>query len=545
MAECYSPFVIYEEKNPRKFSIEIENQNYIGLTHPKFEVDKVINFLEEEKPSNNYTQNKSSSFSTNIFLISNIKENTPNENKLSQFSENTINYQNILEEKQKISYISKENENSDSNNEYHSGRWTNEEHDKFIEGILKYGNEWKRVQSIIKTRSSTQARSHAQKFFLRMKKEINPKNLSNQELLLQYIINSTTYKSKNYTQLSPEQKERLFSVIRSNLKTEESQNRSNNNQNYNKNKDGELGIEYINEEEDDNLGYNKENIFNKKNTINDNGEKKKITFCSKKRKNTNELYLSTNENKIFTIKKDINKRSMDITKSSDNFVNNMTKDNPELKKIPNDVKNNINNNNKYINNNKSGNINNFIIQNNYYNIINNFNNVKNQGNLSFNINNNPTNILQNNIFSTYFNNDSINSDINIHNNKFCHKEKNSKNNIIAESLEYEKNNLNLKNPLDNYPFLNNENFFPNLNKNNQYDNYNKNYDNIEQNDPFNLKFENVIVHNEHNDNNTIINDNLYLNNNINIEEAHDNDDSEFDRINFGRNNNISDKPYDD
>ena len=132
MAECYSPFVIYEEKNPRKFSIEIENQNYIGLTHPKFEVDKVINFLEEEKPSNNYTQNKSSSFSTNIFLISNIKENTPNENKLSQFSENTINYQNILEEKQKISYISKENENSDSNNEYHSGRWTNEEHDKFI-----------------------------------------------------------------------------------------------------------------------------------------------------------------------------------------------------------------------------------------------------------------------------------------------------------------------------------------------------------------------------------------------------------------------------
>ena len=408
MAECYSPFVIYEEKNPRKFSIEIENQNYIGLTHPKFEVDKVINFLEEEKPSNNYTQNKSSSFSTNIFLISNIKENTPNENKLSQFSENTINYQNILEEKQKISYISKENENSDSNNEYHSGRWTNEEHDKFIEGILKYGNEWKRVQSIIKTRSSTQARSHAQKFFLRMKKEINPKNLSNQELLLQYIINSTTYKSKNYTQLSPEQKERLFSVIRSNLKTEESQNRSNNNQNYNKNKDGELGIEYINEEEDDNLGYNKENIFNKKNTINDNGEKKKITFCSKKRKNTNELYLSTNENKIFTIKKDINKRSMDITKSSDNFINNMTKDNPELKKIQNDVKNNINNNNKYINNNKSGNINNFIIQNNYYNIINNFNNVKNQGNLSFNINNNPTNILQNNIFSTYFNNDSIN-----------------------------------------------------------------------------------------------------------------------------------------
>ena len=53
---------------------------------------------------------------------------------------------------------------------YNSGRWTQEEHLKFIDGILEYGNEWKKVQSLIKTRSSTQARSHAQKFFLRIKK---------------------------------------------------------------------------------------------------------------------------------------------------------------------------------------------------------------------------------------------------------------------------------------------------------------------------------------------------------------------------------------
>jgi len=31
--------------------------------------------------------------------------------------------------------------------------------------MFLYGNEWKRVQQHIKTRSSTQARSHAQKFF--------------------------------------------------------------------------------------------------------------------------------------------------------------------------------------------------------------------------------------------------------------------------------------------------------------------------------------------------------------------------------------------
>lgn len=56
---------------------------------------------------------------------------------------------------------------------FNRGRWTTEEHLKFIKGFLEYGNEWKKVQSLIITRSSTQARSHAQKFFLRIKKNIN------------------------------------------------------------------------------------------------------------------------------------------------------------------------------------------------------------------------------------------------------------------------------------------------------------------------------------------------------------------------------------
>jgi SHAQKYF class myb-like DNA-binding protein len=50
------------------------------------------------------------------------------------------------------------------------GRWQPDEHQRFIEAILKYGNEWKLVQKHVGTRSSTQARSHAQKFFVKMKK---------------------------------------------------------------------------------------------------------------------------------------------------------------------------------------------------------------------------------------------------------------------------------------------------------------------------------------------------------------------------------------
>lgn len=52
---------------------------------------------------------------------------------------------------------------------YNIGRWTEDEHRRFIEAILKHGNEWKAVQRHIKSRSSTQSRSHSQKFFLKIK----------------------------------------------------------------------------------------------------------------------------------------------------------------------------------------------------------------------------------------------------------------------------------------------------------------------------------------------------------------------------------------
>jgi len=46
--------------------------------------------------------------------------------------------------------------------------------------LINYGNDWKKVQKNIQTRSSTQARSHAQKFFINVKKKIK-KNYQNGE----------------------------------------------------------------------------------------------------------------------------------------------------------------------------------------------------------------------------------------------------------------------------------------------------------------------------------------------------------------------------
>lgn len=50
------------------------------------------------------------------------------------------------------------------------GRWTKDEHFRFLEALKHFGKEWKKVQEHVGTRTSTQARSHAQKFFNKLEK---------------------------------------------------------------------------------------------------------------------------------------------------------------------------------------------------------------------------------------------------------------------------------------------------------------------------------------------------------------------------------------
>lgn len=66
--------------------------------------------------------------------------------------------------------------NSEKNSNFNLGRWQPEEHQRFIQAMFLYGNEWRKVQEYIGTRSSTQARSHAQKFFIRLKKRFSNEN---------------------------------------------------------------------------------------------------------------------------------------------------------------------------------------------------------------------------------------------------------------------------------------------------------------------------------------------------------------------------------
>lgn len=97
------------------------------------------------------------------FFVDNIKESE------KEFLTDAINifYSKNENEENHLKYRKLPNES-----ESKVGRWSKEEHLKFVDAIMKFGNNWKEVQSCIKTRSSSQARSHAQKFFLKVRRHM-------------------------------------------------------------------------------------------------------------------------------------------------------------------------------------------------------------------------------------------------------------------------------------------------------------------------------------------------------------------------------------
>lgn len=51
-----------------------------------------------------------------------------------------------------------------------TGRWTHEEHERFLQGLEMYGKKWTKVAEVVRTRTTVQVRSHAQKYFQKQSK---------------------------------------------------------------------------------------------------------------------------------------------------------------------------------------------------------------------------------------------------------------------------------------------------------------------------------------------------------------------------------------
>jgi SHAQKYF class myb-like DNA-binding protein len=469
---------------------------------------------------------------TNQNLKSNIKPNNwNNENSPNCFGQEKIknkensNYQINNNLNNEI-----ENENN-SNIQFHSGRWTEEEHQKFIDGILEYGNEWKKVQQIIKTRSSTQARSHAQKFFLRVKKIIKNNggnfNINVNDKVFDNIINSILPNRKGET-LTKSQKEKLLSAISSNIKHDgEINERSeddlqmglleNDNLKFKQNiNENNLMPKYYKSSTDlSNLYGNNDILDQKKTSI---GQKRKLSRIESR-------------DKIFIIRKDTShKASMDIPyqkinskENNDNINQNINEnDSSQIYKNDDSNKNNNTNNNNIINNHSNNNISN----------NNNSENIENKNNVNGYIINNIINVTNNYMNKKYiyniYGNDIINngycyqdSSINCDKNDFINNEKNmnfpffpDKN--IYNSIDKTFLNVNQFNKAyyNNFNFNNNKinNYMENdnyANGSNPFElnfNYFENYNNNENEQQLSIKEEEFI---EVNDNN--IGDNLEYN----------------------------------
>ena len=407
---------------------------------------------KEEKEKKEISQEKYNILINNPVLIffkeefcNKNKKEVSNNNENDSYSKNEKKEKNI--EKIDNDYLSLDCDEQPviDKKKLRRGRWTDEEHRNFLKGIIKYGNDWKMVEKIVKTRTSSQSRSHAQKYFLKFKNIVERNNF-NENNLYEFITGEfslSCFWDINLAKLNFEEKKKLANafisysnIFEKNKRRKKSVDNSNKLKAEPKNDDNRSNRSFHSDEDDDEISL----INDQKNILNN------------KRKRTD---VKINKNKIFNIVKSVKyKNSEDYSKNNNNDLNNKINNNKnnniKCKFLVEKNKSEKKSNNKGNNNKNSSKVNNnYIINNNIFN-INNTNNFDLNSLNIFNCNINTINI--NNI--NYINNET-------NRNIIENSDKNIFDKLDNNILSFSQKNLSYDFLRPNYKNYNEENMFEN------------------------------------------------------------------------------------
>ena len=274
-----SPIKIEEKptSSSNSFSINTNNSSDFGKG--------ITNFLQNEKTFINISQK-------NDFLSKKTKFHIDFIDKQKEIKKNFNENNTTTNKKKKKNKIITSNSEGDIN----EGRWEPDEHMRFIEAINIYGNEWKEVQKYVATRSSNQVRSHAQKFFLKLK------NFKDPTLGIDFTLNNIKNLSEIINAIKDFEKENkcVNILLILSKKLSERNCKNNNNIFLNKNNDNDVLIK-------NNKIIIKNEYPNENNNNNNN--------------NTHKEFVVKNENKIKSDNNNISKKYKKIVKFNKRKIN--------------------------------------------------------------------------------------------------------------------------------------------------------------------------------------------------------------------------------
>lgn len=111
-----------------------------------------------------------------------LKRRSPHSSPVSSKSDSSLASQASQGAQQAVGRKNDQQDDSRNGSEK-QGRWNEEEHRLFLQGVEKFGKDWKQISTVVLTRTVVQIRTHAQKYFLKLEKKqraIQPSSLHHQ-----------------------------------------------------------------------------------------------------------------------------------------------------------------------------------------------------------------------------------------------------------------------------------------------------------------------------------------------------------------------------